>query len=123
MDEINDLQSFHTNLYSERRLTTLHRDRNVEEMKICFSYWLNKRMREQGLTQKQFARLAGVSEQTMSSYIFGGSLPKYEHLFIFADILDCTPNDLMCYDEQVLKSAKNVEEARMYRKRRFCKRK
>ena len=98
-------------------------NRDVEEMKLSFSYWLNKRMREQGLTQKQFARLAGISEQTMSSYIFGGSLPKYEHLFIFADILECTPNDLMCYDETVIRSARNVEEARMYRKRRFRKQK
>ena len=98
-------------------------NRDVEEMKLCFSYWLNRRMREQGLTQKQFARLAGVSEQTMSSYIFGGSLPKYEHLFIFADILDCTPNDLMCYDEHVVRSARTVQEARIHRKRRIFKQK
>ena len=92
--------------------------RDVEEMKVCFSYWLNRKIHEAGLTQKEFARIAGVSEQTMSSYIFGGSLPNYEHLFIFADLLDCTPNDLMCYDERVLASARNVEESRLYRKRR-----
>ena len=92
-------------------------EKTIEDMKLSFSFLLNKKLKENDLTQTEFARLSGVSRQTISSYIFGGSLPKYEHLFIFAKILNCTPNDLMHYDEEILQRARSVEAVKKWRKR------
>ena len=57
------------------------------------------RMGEIGLSQKEFSRLSGIPESTVSDWKKKGNTPKTEKLLDICDILGISIYDLLCEDE------------------------
>lgn len=60
-----------------------------------FSRELKHRMQELDLSHADVARLSGITERAFSHYVTGRSEPSLEALVRIAEILACTPNDLL----------------------------
>lgn len=56
---------------------------------------LRVRRAELDMTQAELADLSGVNIATINSYENGGYTPGADKLWVLADSLGCTPNDLM----------------------------
>lgn len=52
------------------------------------------------ISQAEFAEAMGVSMRTVGSWERGESLPRAEQLWNCAEVLECTPNDIMGWNEE-----------------------
>ena len=87
-----------------------------EEIELCFSYVLRKKIRGHGWTQREFAKRTGLSERTIAYYIYGGRLPKYEHILIFADVLDCSIDELMQTSDELVRASRDTKSLKIAKK-------
>lgn len=77
-----------------------------QEWRYEFKFRLRKRMRKKrkDMTQKELAILSGVEEHTISRYMNMTRKPSAEAVYKLAKALDCTPNDLIYFDDNNLES-------------------
>lgn len=54
-----------------------------------------KKRKEKGYSQKEFAIMAGVKSNALSNYELGKREPSIKILIRFADILNCTIDELV----------------------------
>ncbi|MFI3166899.1 MAG: helix-turn-helix transcriptional regulator [Bacillota bacterium] len=77
-----------------------------ENKKIDCLYWLSDGFRnklidclnEKSLTQNQFAKLIGTSQQNVNRWCNGKAFPSYEFLIAICTELDITPNEIMGWE-------------------------
>ena len=85
---------------SEDILIPLKRDGLTDEESWSneFSRRLRKKMYLCGITQKEVAEYCGVTQATVSRYVSGTSMPNGYVIRQIAKLLDCDPNELICFD-------------------------
>lgn len=71
---------------------------NEEEYKRTAGCVLQKRIKDAGLTQTDFARECGLSYTTLRNYIRGTNLPNTLVLKRMAAVLGCSPTALMDFE-------------------------
>lgn len=64
-------------------------------MPVKFNERLAELIKQQGLTQKELAKQAGITEAAVSHYIKGDRVPRASVLLKIANVLKTTPDDLM----------------------------
>lgn len=60
---------------------------------------LKSRMALAGMTIADLAAASGMSEDAISGYTRGATVPKLDTVFALAEALGCTPNDLCGWEE------------------------
>lgn len=86
------------------------RELTLEETRIVFSYVLNKKLKNDNpygrrITQKQFAEMTGLTESTISRYRSGLRLPNFIHIRKFAQVLECSTDELIYFDNNTIERA------------------
>ena len=69
---------------------------SITKVEITFSHWFLLKRREKGLTQSQIAELLGVSDQTVSNWERGRSIPTFtiSQLNRLCEEFDCEFSDI-----------------------------
>lgn len=71
---------------------------NEEEYKRTAGYILQKKIKDAGFNQTDFARECGLSYTTLRNYISGTNLPNTLVLKRMATVLECSPMELMDFE-------------------------
>ena len=66
-----------------------------------FSQTLNSMMREQGLSQRELARLSGISQATINRYLNEMQMPSIKAILNLAYALDCEFDELMDFGDRI----------------------
>lgn len=64
-----------------------------EQLKKEFRFRLKAMIAHSGITQKDFSKMVGISEVSMSRYLKGEHIPNYILLKKMADVLHCKVDD------------------------------
>ncbi len=61
---------------------------------------LSQAIKDCGLTQTQLAEKVQVSQQTISEYLHGRSLPALDTLSLLCTVLDLDANEILCVEHK-----------------------
>lgn len=91
--------------YFRKTVRTLHCQRSYddnhpseEDWKKDFATILKKRMESRNVKQKELSEYTGISQQLVSRYLNGKSVPSAYNLTILAKALGCSPTELTVFD-------------------------
>ncbi len=73
-----------------------------KEWSLKFSKKLIEKMKIAGLNQKELAKLANISETTISRYISGSRIPNATVVINLAKALQCSTMELIQFGEIVI---------------------
>lgn len=87
-------------LYSDlnntiRRLPTDSRNMTEEEFRREFRFRVYKILNMRGITQKELAQMAGITEANLSGYLTGKRTPTFYTANKIAKALDCSVEDFI----------------------------
>lgn len=68
---------------------------NEMEVMELFSKNLKRMMEEDNITQKELADEIGISQQTISKYLRGESIPSLTTVINIAEVLFCSVDELL----------------------------
>ena len=74
-------------------------ENNIKETKEIFSNRFKTLLKEQGLSQKKFSSISGISEGSVSKFINGESIPKESLLIVIANKLNVSKDYLIGKNE------------------------
>lgn len=62
---------------------------------------LHKAAKDSTYSVAEIARMMGVTTQAMHRWFRGESLPNIDNLFLFAEIVDCSVEDIIVYKPEL----------------------
>lgn len=90
------MEIFDTFLNTSRQVNKI-KDNNDEQLKLSFKRKLQTLMNRRWITQEELAKRINTSQQMISRYLTGQSIPSAITLKKIADALDCNINEF--YDD------------------------
>jgi len=73
---------------------------------------IEKRLKEIGMSRKQLAEKIGISQNSISGYIRGKQLPKFDKLYNISIALETSLSELMSGDVYSLQTKESIEKAK-----------
>ena len=69
------------------------------ERKMRFGENLGKELKSNGISQMELAKKLNTTQATISRWVGGLNEPDFTTLFLLCDIFDCSPNELLGWDD------------------------